>query len=91
MRKDFYMETTIIKIGNSQGLIIPKKLMNTLGESKTVEIQEKDGGLLIRPLTINNARANWENQFSVAIADGYSPESESAYIENEFDKEEWTW
>jgi antitoxin MazE len=85
------METTIVKIGNSQGLIIPKKLMNTLGESKTVEIQEKDGGLLIRPLTENKARANWEIQFSVAIANGYTPESETSHVENEFDKEEWTW
>jgi antitoxin MazE len=85
------METTIVKIGNSQGLIIPKRLMNTLGESKTVEIQEKDGGLLIRPLTENKARANWEIQFSVAIANGYSPESESTHVENEFDNEEWTW
>lgn len=85
------METTIVKIGNSQGLIIPKKLMNTLGEGKTVEILEKDGGLLIRPLTENKARANWEIQFSVAIANGYLPESESLHVENEFDKEEWTW
>ena len=85
------METTIVKIGNSQGLIIPKKLMNALGEGKTVEIQEKDGGLLIRPLTENKARANWEVQFSVAIVNGYSPENGSTHIENEFDKEEWTW
>lgn len=85
------METSIVKIGNSQGLIIPKKLMNTLGESKTVEILETDGGLLIRPLTNNIARANWEVQFSVAIANGYIPDIEMNHIENEFDKEEWTW
>lgn len=85
------METTIVKIGNSQGLIIPKKLMNTLGESKMVEISEKDGGLLIRPLTENKARANWDVQFSVAIANGFEPESELNQVENEFDKEEWTW
>jgi len=85
------METTIVKIGNSQGLIIPKRLLSTLGEGKLVDIQEKDGGLLIRPLTENKARANWEIQFRVAIANGHLPESETSFVENEFDKEEWTW
>jgi len=41
------METTIVKIGNSRGLIIPKKLLSTFGEANQVEIQEKDGGLVI--------------------------------------------
>jgi hypothetical protein len=65
--------------------------MNTFGESKTVDIQEKDGGLLIRPLTKDIALVNWEVQFSVAIANGYIPEIETNQIENEFDDEDWTW
>ncbi|NJO93112.1 MAG: AbrB/MazE/SpoVT family DNA-binding domain-containing protein [Chloroflexia bacterium] len=85
------METSIVKIGNSQGLIIPKKLIGTLGESKTVDIKVMDGGLLITPLTENKARANWENQFYEAIAKGFTPEDDDAHVENDFDKEEWTW
>jgi antitoxin MazE len=85
------METTIVKIGNSQGLIIPKKLLSTLGETKTVDIKVKDGGLLIMPLTEPKARANWEKQFSEAIAKGFKPENDSTHVENDFDKEEWTW
>ena len=83
------METSIVKIGNSKGLIIPKRLLDTLGESKTVDIKVKEGGLLITPLTENKARANWEKQFYEAIAKGYVPEEE--YVENDFDAEEWTW
>ena len=44
------METTIVKIGNSKGLIIPKRLLDSLGEGKTVNINVKDGGLLITPV-----------------------------------------
>lgn len=84
------MTTNIVKIGNSQGLIIPKKLLNILGDSKEVEIQVTDGGLLIIPVS-NIARANWEKQFQEAIQNGHAPESYSDTIENEFDKEEWTW
>lgn len=84
------MTTNIVKIGNSQGLIIPKKLLNTLGDSKEVEIQATDAGLLITPVC-NTPRANWEKQFYEAIQNGHAPESETDHIENEFDKEEWKW
>lgn len=84
------MTTNIVKIGNSKGLIIPKKLLNILGDSKEVEIQVTDGGLLIIPVS-NIARANWEKLFQEAIQNGHAPESYSDPIENEFDKEEWTW
>ncbi len=85
------MESTIVKIGNSQGLIIPKKLLSTFGESRQVDIQYKDGGLVITPLTENNARSNWEQQFYDAIAKGFLPENNEIDIENDFDKKEWTW
>jgi antitoxin MazE len=85
------MEATIVKIGNSHGLIIPKKLLNTLGDGKSVDIQVKDGGLLITPSTENRARSNWEKQFYDAIANGFAPENDSIDIENDFDKKEWTW
>lgn len=85
------METTIVKIGNSQGLIIPKKLLSTFGEVKQVDIQLKDGGLLITPLTENRARSNWEQLFYDAIAKGFTPGNDVIDIENDFDKKEWTW
>jgi antitoxin MazE len=85
------METTIVKIGNSQGLIIPKKLLSTFGEVKQVDIQVKDGGLLITPLTESKARSNWEQLFNDAIAKGFAPGNDVIDIENDFDKKDWTW
>jgi antitoxin component of MazEF toxin-antitoxin module len=43
------METTIIKIGNSQGLIIPKKMLKPFGENTKFDMQLKDGGLFVVP------------------------------------------
>jgi antitoxin MazE len=85
------METTIVKIGNSKGLIIPKKLLSTFGEARQVDIQVKDGGLIITPLSEIKARSNWEQLFYDAIAKGFTPENEVIDIENDFDKKEWTW
>ena len=86
------METTIVKIGNSQGLIIPKRILNHLGENKKVDIQIKNEGLFVKPLIENKPRKNWENQFTIAIKKGYKPDDENiTEFENEFDKNEWTW
>lgn len=85
------METTIVKIGNSNGLIIPKKLLTSFGECKTVDIQIRNGALIVRPLTENGALQSWEKQFAEAIAKGYLPEHDASNFENEFDKKEWTW
>jgi len=85
------METTIVKIGNSKGLIIPKKLLSVFGEAKQVDIKEKDGGLIITPLAENKSRNNWEQQFNDAIAKGFIPEKDVIDVENDFDKKEWTW
>ena len=90
-KKIYILETTIVKIGNSHGLIIPKKILSTLGDCKTVDIKVKDGGFFITPLTENKARANWEKQFYEAVAKGFTPEDDSIHMENDFDKEEWTW
>jgi antitoxin component of MazEF toxin-antitoxin module len=40
------METTIVKIGNSKGLIIPKKLLTAFGEATQVDIKAIDGALI---------------------------------------------
>ena len=85
------METTIVKIGNSKGLIIPKKLLSTFGEARQVDIQVKDGGLIITPLSEIKARSNWEQLFNDAIAKGFAPGNDVIDIENDFDKKEWTW
>lgn len=47
------MNTTIRKIGNSEGIIIPKELLDRLGlkAGDSVDLQEVEGRLLLVPET----------------------------------------
>ena len=43
------MKTRIIRIGNSQGICIPKPLLEQTGLRGEVEITARDDSLIIRP------------------------------------------
>jgi len=50
------MKTRIVRIGNSQGIRIPRPLLCQTGLSGKVEIRAHNGSLIIRPAR-NRARA----------------------------------
>jgi len=52
------MEATLRKMGNSQGLLIPKPILAQLGLDGTVDLQVRDGVLEIRPLR-RHPREGW--------------------------------
>ena len=86
------MEASLIKIGNSQGLIIPKRLLNKLGSSGKFNIEEKEGCLLFVPIREEKPRENWDKIFSLAKINGVGqPEDPCGAISNDFDETEWTW
>ena len=86
------MEASLVKIGNSQGLIIPKRLLNKFGSAKKFTILEKDGCLLFVPVQIEKPRENWDNLFAQAQQNGFDPDMDAFdEITNEFDNTEWTW
>jgi antitoxin MazE len=83
------MEATIIKIGNSKGLIIPQKMLKALGTQNKVTIEAREGGLFITP--IDETRKCWAESFKSATSDQEPSKDLFEEIENDFDKEEWTW
>lgn len=83
------MEAMIIKIGNSKGLIIPKKMLKALGTQNKVMIETREGGLFISP--INETRIGWAESFKNATSEQKTSKDLFEEIENDFDKEEWTW
>ena len=86
------MEVSLVKIGNSQGMIIPKRILKKLGAVKRFSILEKDGSLLFTPVEEHKPRENWEKLFDAAFEYGYVPEHDMfENIHNEFDSSEWTW
>ena len=52
------MEVTIRKMGNSQGVLIPKPILAQLGLEGTADLQVRDGVIEIRALR-RNPRAGW--------------------------------
>jgi antitoxin MazE len=81
------MKAQIIRIGNSQGIRIPKTLIEDGKLSGEVELELHEDGILIRSL--QKPRANWDAAFkSVADVDDDQQVSETP---TEFEKKEWQW
>ena len=52
------MEVTIRKMGNSQGVLIPKPILAQLGLEATADLQVRDGVIEIRAVR-RNPREGW--------------------------------
>jgi antitoxin MazE len=81
------MKTRIVRIGNSQGVRIPKPLLEQAGLRGEVEISVQDGSLVIKPAA---PRAGWADAFREmarrgddALLDDVTP--------TRWDEGEWEW
>ena len=84
------MIMTIKKIGNSQGILLPKQLMALCSIKDTVTVRVENNEIIIA--ATNNPRSEWDAQFKAAITNSKIPENDVFEgIENDFDKNEWTW
>ncbi len=84
------MKTNIVTIGNSQGVRIPKILLEQSKLSGEVELEVKGESIIISPA--RKPREGWNEQFKQAIAeDGETEEIFGEQIKNRFDEEEWEW
>jgi len=55
------MRARIIKIGNSQGVRIPKPLLDQAGIKEDVELEVEKYQIIIRP--VSSPRAGWDDAF----------------------------
>ena len=84
------MKTRIVRIGNSQGVRIPRPLLEQTGLHGEVELIARDGSLLIRPA--RKPREGWAEAFREMARRGddalldKAPPSLSAW-----DEDEWAW
>jgi len=84
------MIVKVQRIGNSKGIILPKQIMKMCSIQEEVSISVEDNHIIIT--SADKPRAKWEEQFKAAIAKGDKPEKDfSEGMENDFDKNEWTW
>ncbi len=82
------MKAQIIQIGNSQGIRIPKVLLEETGISGEVELETSPEGILIR--NIKKPRGDWDAIFR-KLADTDDDQAVETQLAGEFEKKEWQW
>ncbi len=82
------MKAQIIKIGNSQGLRIPKTILSHCKLEGEVELEMHDQKLVVKP--IRKPRREWEKSFK-KMADRHADQLLDSPILTEWDKTEWEW
>ena len=85
------MITRIVKIGNSQGIRIPKLLLEQSGLHGEVELEVQNHNLIIRPRL--GAREGWDIAFRTMAEKGDDQLLDKDYLTNQssWDEEEWEW
>jgi len=85
------VKTQIVRIGNSQGIRIPKLLLEQVGLTEQVEMEVQLQQLVVRPVA-TPARQGWEEQFKAMAARGDDRllDAETA-SGSEWDTQEWQW
>ncbi|MGV2827002.1 AbrB/MazE/SpoVT family DNA-binding domain-containing protein [Myxosarcina sp. GI1(2024)] len=81
------MKIDIIKIGNSQGIRIPKTIMEQCGFTDAVEMEIHDRSLILSPYKV---REGWSESFQKMVANGDDELLIDDTIPTEYD-EEWEW
>jgi len=84
------VKTRIVKIGNSQGIRIPRLLLEQTNLGEEVELELHSDQIVVRPA--NYSRHDWEDQFRAmaergddALLDGDS------FVPTSWEEEEWEW
>lgn len=82
------IKTRIIKIGNSQGIRIPKLLLEQSGMNGEVQIDLEGDHLTIR--SVVHPRAGWDEALAKMSENGDDVLLDE-YVPTEWDENEWEW
>jgi len=84
------MKTRIVKIGNSQGVRIPKLFLERSNLAQEVELEALDNQIVIRSL--KRPRQDWEEAFRAMAERGDdSLLDENLPAQTDWDEAEWQW
>jgi antitoxin MazE len=84
------MKTRIIRIGNSQGIRIPKLYLQQTGLGEEVELEVKDSQILIR--STEHPRQGWAEAFRAMAEHGDDKLfDERSMNQSGWDEAEWQW
>jgi antitoxin MazE len=84
------MKSKIVKIGNSQGIRIPKPLIAQVGIERDVEISVEENRLVISPA--DRPRSGWSEAFQRMAERGDDALLDGEVLEaSVWDEEGWEW
>lgn len=85
------MKTKIIRIGNSQGVRIPKPLIEESGITEEIEMILRDNEIVLR--SAETTRKDWEASFEKMAeqSDDSLFDQEEVEQPSDWDESEWTW
>ena len=84
------MRAHIVKIGNSQGIRIPKPILEQLGIIEDVDIKVENSQIIIRPVL--SPRSGWNDAFREMAENGDDLLAEGeGIIAHPWDETEWQW
>lgn len=84
------MKSKIVKIGNSQGIRIPKPLINQLGLERDIEILIEENRLIISSAT--HPRKGWAESYQLMAKHGDDRLLDGEGIaESVWEREDWEW
>ncbi len=80
------MLVSVIPIGNSRGIRIPKSILMQLDINEKVELEVLNKEIVLRPVK-KNPREGWEKAFSEMHRNG----DDSLFLPDIMDEEEFQW
>jgi antitoxin MazE len=83
------VKADLIRIGNSQGVRIPKTVIDQCGFGRRVEMRIEGDTLIIT--RVKAARSGWDEAFKVMAAQGDDAALFPENVEHSFDETEWEW
>jgi len=81
------VKAKIVRIGNSQGIRLPKPLLDEAGLGEEVELKVREGAIVIA--NARKPREGWEQAAKLMHERG--EDQLEVRGGNRFDDEEWTW
>ncbi len=82
------MRANLVRIGNSRGIRIPKKLLEQCHLEREVELEVRRDHLAVLPAA--RARAGWDEAFR-SMAESGDDALLQRGIETSWDRTEWKW
>lgn len=84
------MKARIVKIGNSQGIRIPKLLLERSHLAEEVELEALDNQIIIR--AARQPRQDWEHTFRAMAKHGDDELlDQNLPVQTQWDEDEWQW